>query len=68
MTPQELMERRLRLARKLSASCEAWHSGRIDRLADALRAVVLEISAGHAQASMATRLSHEKRGARPRVS
>lgn len=52
MTPQELMERRLRLTRKLSASREGWHSGRVDRLADALRAVELEIGAAKARASM----------------
>lgn len=52
MTPKELMERRLRLTRKLSASREGWHSGRIDRLADALRAVEMEIGAAKARPSM----------------
>ena len=40
------------MARKLSASREGWHSGRIDRLADALRVVELEIGAAKARASM----------------
>lgn len=45
MNAQELMDQYLRLQRKLSMSVQTWHSGRIDRLADALRSVERELHA-----------------------
>ena len=58
MNQEQLMDRLSRLKRKLSSSQEVWHSGRIDRLADALRSVERDLrarqlesaSAGHAAA------------------
>jgi hypothetical protein len=59
MNQEQLMDRLSRLKRKLSSSQEVWHSGRIDRLADALRSVErdlrarqMEAAAGHAAASL----------------
>jgi len=43
MSPSELSQRRQRLQRKLAASFEGWHSGRVDRLAQALRAIEREL-------------------------
>jgi len=43
MDQQQLITQYLRLQRKLSAICQPWHSGRIDRLAGALRAVEQEL-------------------------
>lgn len=45
MNQEQLMARYLRLQRKLASSYQSWHSGRIDRLADALRAVEQEMRA-----------------------
>jgi hypothetical protein len=45
MSLSELSQRRERLQRKLAASFEGWHSGRVDRLAQALRAVERELDA-----------------------
>ena len=39
MSRSELAQRRQRLQRKLAASFEGWHSGRVDRLEEALRAI-----------------------------
>jgi len=39
MSRSELSQRRQRLRRKLAASFEGWHSGRVDRLEEALRAI-----------------------------
>ena len=50
MNQQELINQCLRLRRKLSAADEAWHSGRIDRLADALRTVERELDAARPEA------------------
>ena len=46
MDQQQLMTQYLRLQRKLSAICQPWHSGRVDRLAGALRAVEQELRRG----------------------
>ena len=43
MSTSELSQRRQRLQRKLAASFEGWHSGRVDRLAEALRAIEREL-------------------------
>lgn len=43
MSRSELSQRRQRLQRKLAASFEGWHSGRIDRLEEALRAIEREL-------------------------
>ena len=53
MNQQELITQCLRLRRKLSAADEAWHSGRIDRLADALRTVERELDAARPEARAA---------------
>lgn len=50
MSQQQLMDRLYRLQRKLSASHEAWHSGRIDCLVDALHDVEMELRARQADA------------------
>ena len=43
MRRNELSQRRQRLQRKLAASFEGWHSGRVDRLGEALRAIEREL-------------------------
>jgi len=43
MSHRELSERHQRLQRKLAASYEGWHSGRVDRLEEALRAIQAEL-------------------------
>jgi len=43
MSRSELSQRRERLQRKLAASFEGWHSGRVDRLEEALRAIEREL-------------------------
>lgn len=43
VNPSELSQCRERLQRKLAASFEGWHSGRVDRLEEALRAVEHEL-------------------------
>lgn len=43
MSRSELSQRRQRLQRKLAASFEGWHSGRVDRLEEALRAIEREL-------------------------
>ena len=43
MSTSELSQRRQRLQRKLAASFEGWHSGRVDRLEEALRAIEREL-------------------------
>ena len=53
MSQQQLMDRLYRLQRKLSASQEAWHSGRIDCLVDALHHVERELRARQAEAAPA---------------
>ena len=53
MNQQQLMDRLSRLQRKLSASHEAWHSGRIDCLVDALHHVETELRARQADAVQA---------------
>jgi hypothetical protein len=40
----ELGQRRQRLQRKLASSSEGWHSGRVDRLEEALRAIERELT------------------------
>jgi hypothetical protein len=45
MNQEQLMQQYLRLKRKLSTSCEIWHSGRIDRLTGALQSVEHELRA-----------------------
>ena len=55
MTQEQLMDRYLRLKRKLSPSYDVWHSGRMDRLADALRSVEREIDARQPKAALADR-------------
>jgi hypothetical protein len=45
MNQSELARRRQRVQRKLAAS-NAWHSGRVDRLEEALRAIERELGAG----------------------
>ena len=42
MSRSELSQRRQRLQRKLAA-IEGWHSGRVDRLEEALRAIEREL-------------------------
>ena len=44
MNQSELSERRLRLQRKLAASFTGLHSGRVDRLEEALRAIERELA------------------------
>jgi hypothetical protein len=39
MSRSELSDQRQRLQRKLAASSGGWHSGRVDRLEEALRAI-----------------------------
>ena len=51
MNQEQLMDRLSRLKRKLSVSHEAWHSGRIDCLVDALRHVESELYARQAEAA-----------------
>ena len=46
MNQEQLIEQYLRLKRKLSMSYQS-HSGRVDRLVDALQAVEREIRARH---------------------
>jgi len=43
MSRSELSRRRQRLQRKLAASFEGWHSGRVDRLTQALREIEREL-------------------------
>jgi len=43
MSRSELSQRRQRLQRKLAASFGGWHSGRVDRLEEALRAIEREL-------------------------
>ncbi|HEY9065105.1 MAG TPA: hypothetical protein VIO33_08990 [Burkholderiaceae bacterium] len=45
MSRSELSQRRQRLLRKLAASFQGWHSGRVDCLAEALRAIERELDA-----------------------
>lgn len=45
MNQEQLMDRLSRLQRKLATSQEVWHSGRIDRLAEALRSVERDLQA-----------------------
>ena len=45
MSQSELSQCRQRLQRKLAASFEGWHSGRVDRLEEALRAIERELEA-----------------------
>jgi hypothetical protein len=45
MNQEQLLAQYLQLKRKLAMSCPVWHSGRIDRLTDALRAVERELLA-----------------------
>ncbi len=58
MSQTELSQRRQRLQRKLAASFEGWHSGRVDRLEEALRAIERELdrsrSTGWAAAERST--------------
>ena len=49
MNQEQLMDQYLRLQRKLAASYSAWHSGRVDRLAVALRRVEQELRAGQVE-------------------
>ena len=53
MNQEQLMDRLSRLKRKLSASQEAWHSGRVDCLVDALRDVERELRARQTEAAPA---------------
>jgi hypothetical protein len=53
MNREQLMDRLSRLKRKLAASHEAWHSGRIDCLVDALHHVERELRARQAEAAPA---------------
>jgi len=46
MSHAQLTQCHQRLPRKLAASYEGWHSGRIDRLEEALRAIEREIQRG----------------------
>ena len=48
MSQNELSQHRQRLQRKLAASFEGWHSGRVDRLAEALRAIERELGTKNA--------------------
>ena len=48
MRRNELSQRRQRLQRKLAASFEGWHSGRVDRLGEALRAIERELGTKNA--------------------
>ena len=57
MSQQQLMDRLYRLQRKLSASHETWHSGRIDCLVDALHLVEMELRARQADAVGAQELT-----------
>lgn len=59
MNQEQLMARYLRLQRKLASSYQAWHSGRIDQLADALRSVEQEMQARQPAAVQTGRLSHQ---------
>jgi len=43
MSRSELSQRRQRLQRKLAASFAGWHSGRVDRLEEALRIIEREL-------------------------
>jgi len=43
MSRSELSQRRQRLQRKLADSFKGWHSGRVDRLEEALRAIEREL-------------------------
>jgi hypothetical protein len=43
MSQSELSQHRQRLQRKLAASFKGWHSGRVDRLEEALRAIEREL-------------------------
>jgi hypothetical protein len=51
MRRNELSQRRQRLQRKLAASFEGWHSGRVDRLGEALRAIERELAPAPRQSS-----------------
>ena len=71
MSRRELCERRQRLQRKLAASFEGWHSGRVDRLEEALRVIEFELddtrSAESAQAPAALFLHRFAPRSRPTV-
>ena len=45
MSRSEMSQRRQRLQRKLAASFAGWHSGRVDRLLEALRAIERDLDA-----------------------
>jgi len=51
MSRSELSQRRQRLQRKLAASFGGWHSGRVDRLEEALRAIERELAPAPRQSS-----------------
>ena len=51
MSRSELSQRRQRLQRKLAASFGGWHSGRVDRLEEALRAIERELDSTRSTAS-----------------
>jgi hypothetical protein len=51
MNQEQLMDRLCRLKRKLAATHEAWHSGRVDCLVDALRRAERELRVRQAEAA-----------------
>jgi len=55
MNPSELLDQYHRLQRKLSAAYPGWHSGRIDRLVDALRAVERQLRTHQIDVALAGR-------------
>jgi len=59
MSRSELSQRRQRLQRKLAASFEGWHSGRVDCLEEALRAIERELdSTGTTRSTAAQSSKH----------
>jgi hypothetical protein len=57
MSPSELSQHRQRLQRKLAASFQGWHSGRVDRLEEALRAIERELDRTRSAGSVAAQHS-----------
>ena len=57
MSRSELSQRRHRLQRKLAASFAGWHSGRVDRLEEALRIIERELENTRSTATDAAQIS-----------
>lgn len=56
MRPDSAADRYQRLQRKLSGSTAVWHSGRLDHLADALRALEREMQSAAGSDALTRRI------------